>query len=69
MLFNLYTLFNTELTHNTVLGGLLYLTTLESSWSSSSSQLRLWGMQPQFLHPLLADAHTSEGLQEFFSQL
>lgn len=26
----------------------------------------VWGMQPQFLHPLLADAQTSEGAAGFF---
>lgn len=29
--------------------------------------MAVWGMQPQFLHPLLADAQTSEGLQDVFS--
>lgn len=40
MPFNLYTLFNIEPTHNTVLGALLYLSTLERSWSSNSGRLR-----------------------------
>lgn len=65
MPFNLYTLVNIEPTHNTVLGALLYLSTLEAGAATVAGS-GMWGTQPQFLHPLLADAQTSEGAAGFF---